>query len=237
MDAHAMNARVLPISALLVLLSLPLWLAACTSSKRQNQDGPTMADVPSAADGHIPSEDAFNAGGADGPFVPADMPPTAVDTPPPSFDGPAVDGSVLDVGSTLDGQYTSSPDGRRFLLVDYCLPILPVPADGGRECPATVDDAIAATRVDGGSPGVPSPALHRCTEKVLVYLPYGPYAGGGAVCYYDESSRALIAIIVGWDTPTVCDQTDTAAFIYKVYGQLMTCTESTPIAVDAGSGQ
>jgi len=231
-----MKTSVLTTSAMLGLIYLPL-LAGCGSSKRQNNDGPPNERPLAIQDAGLgldadPSNkdtrDTSDARSTDGPPLPVDAPNTPLDTLAPSFDG----------NTRPDGNYTSSPDGRLFLLVDYCQPILPVPAYSGRECPATIDDAFVSTRVDAGRPGGTSPVVQRCAEKTLVHLPYGPYAGGGAVCYYDEASRAPIAIIIGWDTPSACsDQSDTASFISKVYGKLITCTDSTPIVIDAGSGQ
>jgi hypothetical protein len=100
-----------------------------------------------------------------------------------------------------------------------------------------VDDAVVAAKVDAYVPWAPYAMVERCAEGPLVYLPYGRSAGAATACYYDPGSRALVSIITGEDTPSACGQSGTASFVYGVYGQYVTCTGLTSIAIDAGSGQ
>lgn len=175
---------------------------------------------PNKTDGAIVPEDASDAKVSDSPPQPVDAPTASADVPP------------SDGGSTVDGYFFKSVDGRVFQLVDYCLPILPLPTEGGRSCPTTADDAMVAAKVDAYPPWAPSPMVARCSEGPFVYVP-----SLGTACYYDPGSRTLISIITGEDTPSACGQSGTASFIYAVYGQYVSCTGLTSIAVDAGSGQ
>jgi len=175
---------------------------------------------PSKTDGAIVPEDTSDVEVSDGPSQPVDAPPARADVP------------LSDGGSTADGYFFKSVDGRLFQLVDYCLPILPLPTDGGRSCPTTADDAMVAAKVDAYPPWAPSPTVARCSEGPFVYVP-----SLGTACYFSSGSRQLISITHVEDTPSACGQSGTASFTYAVYGQFVTCTGLTPIAVDAGSGQ
>ena len=161
-------------------------------------------------------------GGIDAP-VQTDAPLQVVDAPI-GDDGPA----------RPDGRYFKTADGREMMLVDYCLPILPLES-GSQYCPATLDDAEAAllAAFDGGIPDARPymegiPMIERpCVEPLVVYLPYGRSLGWGAVCYYDESSGHLLSITTGSDTTTECVDSpipNTVAFTARVFGQLVTCT-------------
>ena len=163
--------------------------------------------------------------------------PFQVDAPSPRTDGPiqTVDAPSGEDGLIQpDGHYYTITDGRRFLEVDFCLPILPLPS-GSLDCPATLDDARAALRSaqDGGvldarplmdgRPEMSEP----CAEPLVVYLPNGQSLGWGRACYYDARSGQLLSITAGSDTPTECVNSpipNTAAFTAQVYGQHVTCT-------------
>jgi hypothetical protein len=128
------------------------------------------------------------------------------------------------------------PDGRVLTLVDYCKPIKPLPATG-RSCPATFDEAIAqaATRLDASMSWY-SAKVWACSDGHSMYTPYG----AGTTCHYDRATKQLLAIINGDDTPYPCEQSDTASYVYTVYGQWLTCAAGTAIpfggsAIDAGA--
>jgi len=239
-----MNTRSIRSCGCIALGGLAL-LAGCGSSHRGGAsatDGPKPADATATADFpaaiDVPIEKQaqdspalFDAGvdtaGGDAPLAGTDR-PVAIDTPVQSVDAP----TSVDGPAELDAGYVSLPDGRQLMIVDFCLPILPL-ASGVRYCPATLDEAKLAVNIalDGGvvdasySPyGLPG-NLIPCAEPVVVYLPEGWFSTAG--CYYNTSSGQLLSITIGWDTPTECVDSpipNTAAWIAHVYGQHVTCT-------------
>jgi hypothetical protein len=150
----------------------------------------------------------------------------------PSFDG----------RPTVDGYFVLTSEGRWVQLVDYCLPILPLPTNhsGVRDnypypCPATIDDAIVDMNgtLDAHSGWLPT--IAPCSEGLFAYLPYAMTAG--TICFYSTESRSLIALTYSTDIPVECSGSDTAAFVYAVYGQFASCSIKSSIAVDAGGDQ
>jgi hypothetical protein len=242
-------------SRILLVMAVACWpfLPACGSAEQPRQDAQAMApdlgvkdsplasdkplaqDAPfvaeSASEAATPPRDArdqqdaqfqtdvLDAPAVDGPAPAVDAPTFAVDAAPPTADG----------GARIDARTIAGPDGASLLLVDYCLPIRALPANGGSLCPATVDLAIVAT---------PSARVLRCSQGPYLYFPNAQSSGSSVSCYYDPASRQLFSIIIASDTASVCsDQPDTASFIHAVYGQSVTCSGLTPLVVDAGSGQ
>jgi hypothetical protein len=178
-----------------------------------------------------------------------DAPPVGVDAPSVGVDGPLVDGPTVDAPS-VDGKSDVAsirlPDGRMLLMVDYCDPIHPLSA-ASTTCPATFDEAMAqaATRQDASIPYY-SARIWACSEGHYTYVPYGY----GTVCYYEPTTRKLVAITASDDTPYPCAEADTASFVRSVYGQWLRCTGGSAVAivpvdagavdagrVDAGTGQ
>jgi hypothetical protein len=159
------------------------------------------------------------------------------EAPSPRSDAPLqiVDGPSGEDGLTRpDGRYFTIPDGRQFLQVDYCLPVLPL-SSGRLPCPPTLDGAKAALRsaLDAGVLDALPPIDGRpemsepCVEPVVAYLPYGGSLGWSTACYYDSNSGQLLSITAGSDTPTECVDSpapNTASFTAQVYGQFVTCT-------------
>jgi hypothetical protein len=186
------------------------------------------ADV-SAVDGPRPIVDA----------VPLDAP--AVDVAPSLDSTPRLDaGTLLDLGAVpYDGgsvdRYTFTiPDGRQFTMVDYCLPIRPL-SSRPAACATGLDDAIAAAqmRADAGRL-----SMWSCREGLVGYRPTGSGLGWGSTCYYDVTSRALVAVISGSDTLTECigsPEPNSAAFAAEVYGRTVTCSSTDGLRLDAGS--
>ena len=226
-----------------------LWACASSNSgEPETSDGPVRSSDSSGAldqvssDSLPPADAAIDQRPQDSPVSlgagadtgNSDSPGSTMDSPFAVADvAPGSDGE----SAGIDGRYTTSPDGRQFLLVDYCLPILPL-ANGSRYCPITLDEAIASSRpgLDGGLPGA-HPTIDRCLEPVVVYSPYGPSLGWGEACYYDSQSRQLISVTTGTDTPEECvgsPMPNTAAYVSSVYGQLVKCSWLGQIAVDAG---
>jgi hypothetical protein len=175
---------------------------------------------------------------ANWPDAPA---PRELDAPAAQSDAPNpldalignVDSPLGEDGARPDGHYFRQPDGRELLRVDYCLPILALPADG-RDCPSTLDgaralvmiDALDGGSLDGGRWDDGRPKLEGCVEPLFVFLPRGRSLGWNVACYYAADSQQLVSIIEGTDTPTECPSSpvpNTAAFTYKVYGQYVRC--------------
>jgi hypothetical protein len=246
----SMNARTFSLRGLTLPCCLAL-LAACGSSEPRPigvlPDAGPLGDV----DGSVVREDVVQLGSPDiqvapddvplvmvaGPPVGVDGPPADRDGPAVGLDGPAVDGRPVD-GPNVDGSQTdawlvSLPDGRVLRVVDYCGPILPLPAEGTESCPATFDEAMtqAATRQDASIPWYAARAW-ACSEGHYMYAPYG----FGTACHYDPVTKQLVAITIADDTLRPCNLSDTASFVYYVYGQWVTCTggKAIPI-VDAGT--
>jgi hypothetical protein len=91
-------------------------------------------------------------------------------------------------------------------------------------------DRPAAVRRDAGIPWYTARVEH-CAEGPYIYLPYAY----GTACYYAPETQQLLAISIADDTPYPCAESDTASFVYAVYGQWVSCTHATPVAVDAGT--
>ena len=203
-----------------------LALSACQSS----DDGSTPSDVPDAksspdardalAASEVPVDLATSQDVAD--FLDVGATPDAIDTGTGSYD------------AGKDRNTFTIPDGRRFTMVDYCLPILPLSSNRGG-CPADLDQAIAAVQTGRDAS---QPTLSGCGSNLFVYLPHGPSLGWTSACYFDTASRQLVAVMSGSDTPTECidsAEPDTAAFLAQVYGRYVTCPYTSPFSLDAGA--
>jgi hypothetical protein len=152
-----------------------------------------------------------------------DLPLTPVDAPP---------AGSADGGPQADAQWITIVDGRRLQLVEYCPPIKPLPADlknNSYRCTETFAEAaaIAAQSPDAFS----APAVERCLEGALVYY---PQRWSGTVCTYSADTGRLISIRYSIDTPAVCGVGDLAAYTVSVYGELVECSRTLPIAVGGG---
>jgi hypothetical protein len=201
-------------------------------------DSPVAPDVPGMPDAgpDVPTVDGPR------PIVdaaPVDAP--AVEVAPTIDSTPRLDvGSIVDLGAApYDGgsvdRYTFTiPDGRQFTMVDYCLPIRPLSSHPA-ECSTALDDAIADAQMHADAGRL---SMWSCREGLVGYRPKGTGLGWGSTCYYDVSSRALVAVISSSDTLTECTgspEPNTAAFAAEVYGRTVTCSSTDGLRLDAGS--
>jgi len=111
-------------------------------------------DAATAADGPVGGE-VMNEVTTEGP-IPFDAPTVdasvTVDASATSVDAP----SSLD-GARVDGQYFTIPDGRQFLQVPYCLPILPL----GQWCHVLPEHTRPSSECRARCPGR---RLRRCSS-------------------------------------------------------------------------
>ena len=255
-----MNPCFRPIGGLVVLCCLS-FVPACGSSKGKSRDGAvnvpdlgsaeagsTLADKPATTADTSGTETkdaptAIDMGATDRPLSPADTPPTGfdgslavMDTPRTPIDGSTdSEGPGFDGGPRADARFITRNDGRLLQVVDYCLPILPLPTEFGSppyRCPATVDDAIADERNRGDASLLRDDAhVYRCSEGWFAYFAYNL---GGIDCFYSPESRKLISVVSYTDTYVQCGQSDTVSMVPAISGQVVTCTGVTSTAVDGG---
>ena len=162
----------------------------------------------------------------------ADTPPTNPDLPakldldstpmPSDVPGPqGADGPASPIDAETRTLY--SPDGRTWTV------IMVAACQSGSQpdtigCPVTYDEGLAKVLgVDGGR-ALSETGAGRCLEGSYVYFPYLGTSSIG--CYYDASTRRLVASALHSDTILECGQDGTASHTFAS-GQYPICSEVT----------